>query len=71
MSWESVMDNVLHFPEREAEWGICPECGGMNWKLEVDGTPWDRILRLECAHCPYIMEEQFSLDVEVAVELEP
>lgn len=70
MSLESAMDNVVQFPERETEYGLCPECGGTNWKLVVEGAPWDRILQLECDHCTYVMNDKFVLEVEIKVELE-
>ena len=63
------MDNVLHFPTPEIEYGMCPECGSSNWKVIVEGEPWDR-LQLECDHCLYVMEDKFVLEAEITVELE-
>jgi len=65
------MGEVVAFPEAPREWNMCPECGGINFKMQVEGLDlWDRIVMIECCHCGEQRDDKFALEVEVEVELE-
>ena len=60
------MAKVVRFPDPTFNWAICPRCESQNFKLEVDGEPWDCILSILCSHCGAEQKDKFVLVAEVA-----